>query len=137
MALFTKEKIAIPDLIDTIHTLIEDPCNKNNINLIIDQVNTNYVIQGLLTQLSQIFINLIQNSINALTDVDTITTGPTQNQVLSWDGSNWIPTTSTAGTTLSGLSDTTTTNASNGKILEYDNGTWIIGEKPQQVPQQL
>ena len=70
-----------------------------------------------------------QNSINALIDVDTITTGPTQNQVLSWDGSNWIPTTSTAGTTLSGLSDTTTTNASNGKILEYDNGTWIIGEK--------
>ena len=70
-----------------------------------------------------------QSSINAFTDVDTTTTGPTQNQVLSWDGSNWIPATSTAGTTLSGLSDTNTTNASNGKILEYDNGTWIIGEK--------
>ena len=70
-----------------------------------------------------------QSSINSLSDVDTTTTGPTQNQVLSWNGTKWIPATSTAGTTLSGLSDTNTSNASNGKILEYDNGTWIIGEK--------
>jgi hypothetical protein len=70
-----------------------------------------------------------QSSINALTDVDTTTTGPTQNQVLAWSGNKWIPATSTAGTTLSGLSDTNTSNASSGKILEYDNGTWVIGEK--------
>ena len=70
-----------------------------------------------------------QSSINSLSDVDTSTTGPTQNQVLSWSGTKWIPATSTAGTTLSGLSDTNTSNASNGKILEYSNGNWIIGEK--------
>jgi hypothetical protein len=70
-----------------------------------------------------------QSNINALNDVDTTTTGPTQNQVLAWNGSKWIPATSTAGTTLSGLSDTSTATASNGKILEYSNGTWIIGEK--------
>jgi hypothetical protein len=70
-----------------------------------------------------------QSNINSLNDVDTTTTGPTQNQVLAWNGSKWAPATSTAGTTLSGLSDTNTSNASNGKILEYDNGTWIIGEK--------
>ena len=69
------------------------------------------------------------SSINALTDVDTSTTAPTNNQVLAWDGNNWVPATSTAGTTLSGLVDTDTSNASTGKILEYSNGTWVIGNK--------
>jgi len=70
-----------------------------------------------------------QSNINSLSDVDTTTTGPIQNQVLAWNGSKWVPATSTSGTTLSGLSDTNTSNASNGKILEYSNGTWVIGEK--------
>ncbi len=34
-------------------------------------------------------------SIDTLSDVDTSTNAPTNNQVLSWDGSNWIPTTLT------------------------------------------
>ena len=33
--------------------------------------------------------------IDTLSDVDTSTNAPTNNQVLSWDGSNWIPTTLT------------------------------------------
>lgn len=30
-------------------------------------------------------------SINALSDVDTVTTGPTVGQVLKWNGTNWVP----------------------------------------------
>lgn len=36
-------------------------------------------------------------SINDLTDVDTSTTPPTQDQVLAWDGSNWVPADQTGG----------------------------------------
>lgn len=36
-------------------------------------------------------------SINALSDVDTTTNAPTNGQVLSWNGINWIPTTSGSG----------------------------------------
>jgi len=38
-------------------------------------------------------VSLSGFSINALSDVDTVTTAPTTNQVLSWDGTNWIPAT--------------------------------------------
>lgn len=37
------------------------------------------------------------DSINALADVDTITSAPTTGQVLEWDGSNWVPATPAAG----------------------------------------
>ena len=69
------------------------------------------------------------SSIDSLGDVDTTTLAPTNSQVLAWNGTNWAPTTSTSGTTLSGLTDVVTTGASNGKILEYSNGNWIIGNK--------
>jgi hypothetical protein len=68
-------------------------------------------------------------SIDDLTDVDTSTTAPLTTQVLTWDGSNWVPATSTAGTSLSGLTDVNTTGIAIGKILEYDGSNWVIGEK--------
>lgn len=39
------------------------------------------------------------SSIDDLTDVDTSTTPPTQDQVLVWDGSNWVPGNQTGGVT--------------------------------------
>lgn len=41
-------------------------------------------------------------SINALSDVDTITIAPTNNQLLSWNGTNWVPATinSSGGSTV-------------------------------------
>ena len=38
-------------------------------------------------------VSLSGFSINALSDVDTATTAPTTNQVLSWNGTNWVPAT--------------------------------------------
>ena len=38
-------------------------------------------------------VRIAASSINALADVDTATTPPSANQVLGWNGSNWIPST--------------------------------------------
>lgn len=42
-------------------------------------------------------VSLSGFSINALSDVDTATTAPTTNQVLSWNGTNWVPATVSGG----------------------------------------
>ena len=59
-------------------------------------------------------------SVNALSDVDTVTTPPTPGQVLKWNGSNWVPgadaTTGGAGTdadTLDGFDSTYFLNYNN------------------------
>ncbi len=71
--------------------------------------------------------NVALGSINQHTDVDTSTNTPSNGQVLSWDGSNWIP------DSVSNLE--TTTNISNTisghKIADYtneDNTTIDINE---------
>ena len=56
---------------------------------------------------------LANNSINALSDVDTVTSLPNLNEVLAWDGSNWIPTVNPIGVTdFLGLTDTPSTYVS-------------------------
>jgi hypothetical protein len=89
-------------------------------------------------------------SIDALTDVDTTTTAPTNGQVMSWDGTNWVPadsatSTYTAGTGLaltgseftldSGINgltdvDTTTTAPADGDVMAWDatNSKWVPAE---------
>lgn len=52
-------------------------------------------------------VSLSGFSINALSDVDTATTAPATNQVLSWDGTNWIPATVGGGATRPTISDKT------------------------------
>ena len=52
-------------------------------------------------------VSLSGFSINALSDVDTATTAPTTNQVLSWNGTNWIPATVGGGATRPTISDKT------------------------------
>ena len=42
-------------------------------------------------------ISQIPFTINSLSDVDTATTPPTSNQVLSWNGTNWVPATASGG----------------------------------------
>lgn len=49
----------------------------------------------------------LNSDINNLTDVDTSTTAPATNQILSWNGTNWVPKND----------DNTTYTASNGVIL--------------------
>ena len=87
----------------------------------------------------------LNSGIDNLTDVDVSTNAPANGQVLSWDGSNWIPandqnTTYTAGTGLalsgttfslnSGIDNLTdvdvSTNApANGQVLSWDGTNWI------------
>jgi hypothetical protein len=52
------------------------------------------------------------SSINSLADVDTATAAPTNNQVLSWNGTNWVPATVSAGggSTVALHADITTNN---------------------------
>ncbi len=52
-------------------------------------------------------VSQIPFSINTLTDVDTATTPPTSNQVLSWNGTNWIPATPSGGGTRPTITDKT------------------------------
>jgi hypothetical protein len=52
-------------------------------------------------------VSLSGFSINALSDVDTATTAPTTNQVLSWNGTNWVPATVGGGATRPTISDKT------------------------------
>jgi len=48
-------------------------------------------------------VSLGSFSVNALSDVDTTTTSPTVGQVLSWDGTNWKPSTVSGGGSGTGL----------------------------------
>ena len=66
-------------------------------------------------------VSLSGFSINALSDVDTATTAPTTNQVLSWNGTNWIPATVGGGATRSTISDKTsnfTISTPGGSVLQ-------------------
>ena len=56
-------------------------------------------------QISVVSLNAF--SIDALSDVDTTSTAPTTNQVLSWNGTNWIPATVGGGATRPTISDKT------------------------------
>lgn len=50
-------------------------------------------------------------SINALSDVDTATVAPTANQLLSWNGTNWVPATASAASMVRPTIVSTTSNA--------------------------
>ncbi len=61
---------------------------------------------------------LALGSIDNHSDVDTTTTAPTNNQVLSWDGVNWVPANATVNTDNQQISLNGVTN-----ILTLSNGT--------------
>ena len=69
-----------------------------------------------------------QLSIDDLTDVDTITTPPSNGDGLIWDGTNWVP-----GTPVSSIDDltdvdTTTNPPALGNTLVWDNSNWVPGQ---------
>jgi plastocyanin len=71
-------------------------------------------------------------NINSLTDVDTSTTAPLVNQVLAWDGTQWVPANQNSATPQITLGDITNVNLSQapaeGDILSYDGSDWIASE---------
>ena len=55
--------------------------------------------------------------IDLLTDVDTSTNTPTNNQTLKWDGSNWVP-----------ADDNNTTYTASGTLLNLSGNTFSVNE---------
>lgn len=79
--------------------------------------------------------DITTESIDALSDVDTTTTPPTDGQVLVWDNANsqWEPGTVSGGgaTSIDGLSDvdTTTTAPTNDQVLVWNGANWVPGDQ--------
>lgn len=72
-------------------------------------------IEGYLTSISSL-------SINALSDVDTTTNPPQVNQVLKWNGSNWVP--AADAEAVGGSTDADTLDGQDGTFyLNYNNFT--------------
>lgn len=70
------------------------------------------------------------SGINGLSDVNTVTTSPTNGQALIWDSANgyWKPGTvasDAADVALSDLTDTTLTTPEQNQFLKYVNGVWV------------
>lgn len=65
--------------------------------------------------------------LSGLTDVDLTTTPPITNDLLSFNGSEWVPATPILN--LDGLQDVdlTTSPPVDGESLIYDDGTWVAG----------
>ena len=76
----------------------------------------------------ELALDLNADSIGDLGDVDTTTDAPTNNQVLSWNGTNWVPADASAGTVNSVFG--TTGNPGDGQILKAsvanDVVTWAF-----------
>ncbi len=67
-------------------------------------------------------------SINTHSDVDTSTNAPTNGQVLSWNGTNWVPANASGGAQqINDLSDvdTSTNTPTNGQVLSWDGANWV------------
>lgn len=73
------------------------------------------------------------SSINSLSDVDTTTTLPSEDQVLSWDGNNWVPrnlpSVQDMGISLTDLSVVNATANESGS-LTYDNTSGVFTFTP-------
>ena len=77
-------------------------------------------------------VRIAASSINALSDVDTVTAAPTNGQVLTWTGSAWTPSTVTSGSgavaSVNGLTGAVTLNTdsvSEGSTNQYyTNARW-------------
>ena len=68
-------------------------------------------------------------NINSLTDVDTSTTAPLINQVLGWNGTNWVPVNQASATPTLALTDLTDVDTSTppeiAEVLAYDGNNWV------------
>tara|TARA_Y100000389_G_scaffold198218_1_gene234295 strand:- start:649 stop:6324 length:5676 start_codon:yes stop_codon:yes gene_type:complete len=71
----------------------------------------------------------IPSSIDDLSDVDTSTTAPSNNQVLIWNGTNWVPS-NIPTLTADQLSVTTATASSGNSSLSYNDSTGVFTFTP-------
>ena len=77
-------------------------------------------------------------NINSLTDVDTSTVAPLNNQVLGWNGTNWVPINQNSATPSIALNDITnvdlTIPAEIDDVLTYDGTDWIAAPGGNTAP---
>ena len=77
-----------------------------------------------LTPCMVVMLHLI--SIDALSDVDTTTTAPSANDVLTWDGSKWEPAAPSGGGGGSGLTSRTTANGTASNLADGGSANMTI-----------
>ena len=63
-------------------------------------------------------------SINNIGDVDTSSSAPTNGEVLSWNGTNWVPSATSVINNINDIGDVSATNPPNGAFLRYDGSEW-------------
>lgn len=78
---------------------------------------------GLTDNTTTIF-DQIPISVDAHSDVDTTTIPPTSGQVLSWNGTNWVPGAAPASN-LDALTDVVITTPASAQALRYNGTNWV------------
>jgi hypothetical protein len=71
---------------------------------------------------SEFNILMSTTSINALSDVDTVSSAPTPGKALVWNGTNWVP--GAISTTLVNLTDVDDTDLADDMLMYYDSGVF-------------
>jgi hypothetical protein len=89
---------------------------------IITPANLSHIDLSTFDNDSGFISDITSESLGDLSDV-TVTT-PSNGQVLSYNGTNWVNSASSAGS-LSGLSDTTISTPVNGEVLKYNGTAWV------------
>lgn len=106
--------IALSDLSVTSNSAGTASLSYNNSNGVFSYTPPD--LSGYLTTVTASDLNGI--SIDALSDVDTTTTAPSANDVLTWDGSKWEPAAPSGGGGGSGLTSRTTANATASNLAD-------------------
>lgn len=72
------------------------------------------------------------SSINALTDVDTVSASPTSGQFLKWNGTNWVPDSVPIINALDDIGNVNATSPSDGEFLKYVSAStaWVPAAIP-------
>ena len=69
---------------------------------------------------------LLNNDLNSISDVDLTTTAPASNNVLVYNGTDWVPGTPAFGA-LNDLSDVTIGTPITDQVLKYNGTEWSLG----------
>ena len=86
-----------------------------NWNNKLDSVTSDTTLSGDGTSSSPLSVDIVIDDLN---DVDTTTNAPTNNQILQWDGTNWIPANLPTQTTPT-LDDVTGQGSSSSTVMSY------------------
>lgn len=114
--------IALSDLSVTSNSVGTASLSYNNSNGVFSYTPPD--LSGYLTTVTASDLNGI--SIDALSDVDTTTTAPSANDVLTWDGSKWEPAAPSGGGGGSGLTSRTTANGTASNLADGGSANMTI-----------